>query len=150
MSNIGHAGSVLVITSDVTFGGTPFTVTYFPDDTDPFAADDIEIGDAVIGTNGNLASWAKATIQPFNIAVLPNTADHKNLLALLNANIVAPGKVPNNDTIKISRVMPSGTTMEIKECIIKTGSTAMTQTSGGRIKTPVFGFVGVPATEAIV
>ncbi len=149
MPNVAHAGSVITITSDVTFGGSPFTVTYFPDDTDPFSADDIEIADAAMGTNGDLVSWSKAVVQPFSIAVLPKTDDHKNLLTLLNANVVAPGQSPNNDTIKISRVMPDGTTMEIKEAVITGGSDAMSFTSDGRIKTPVFNFKGTPAVEVI-
>ena len=149
MPNIGHAGSVITIQADVTFSDSPFTVTYFPDDTDPFSADDIDIADAAMGSNGQIASWNIAAIQPFTISVMPKTDDHKNLLTLLNANVVAPGQDPNNDSITISRVMPDGTTLAIRGAVITGGPTAMSLGSDGRIKTPTFKFKGPPAVEVI-
>ncbi len=148
-TNIGFAGAVAIITADVTFGGTPFAITYFPDDTDPFALDDIEIADMAMGANGNTVSWAKAAVQPFSLAVIAGSEDYINLKALLDANTVTENQTPNNDSITISRVMPNGTKMEISGAVITGGSSAMSFTSDGRVKTPVFMFKGPPAKEVV-
>jgi len=150
MSNISHTGTVMSIQASVTFNNVPVPVTYTPDDTDPFDASAITIGDAVMGTNGNVISWSTAAMIEFTIAVIPKSPDHVALSTIFNANAIAPGKRPNNDKITISRTMPDGTTLVLKNCTMTAGTPVASMASNGRVKTPVFTFKCPPVAEIIV
>jgi hypothetical protein len=150
MPNVAHAGTVMTLQASVTFAGAPVPITYTPDDTDPFSAADITIGDAVMGTNGHVIRWATASMVEFTIAVIPKSPDHLALSTLLNANAVAPGKVPNYDNITLTRVMADGSTVVIKNVTITGGTPMMNMASSGRINTPTFTFKAPPVAEIFV
>ena len=149
MPNISHAGTVMSIQASETFNNIPVPITYTPDDTDPFDSASVTIGDAVLGTNGNVISWSTAAMVEFTIAVIPKSPDHVVLSTIFNANVIAPGKRPNNDKITISRIMPDGTTLVLKNCTLTAGTPIISMASSGRVKTPTFTFKCPPAAEII-
>lgn len=150
MVDIAHAGTVMTLQADVTFSDAPIPITYSPQDTDPFDAAAITIGDAMMGTNGNVITWSTAVMTEFTIAVIPKSPDHKALATLLNANVVAPGQTPNGDKITLSRVMPDGTALIIKNVTITGGKPYMSLASAGNIKTPTYTFKAPPVAELII
>lgn len=150
MPDVSHAGTVMTIQASVTLANVPTPITYTPDDTDPFDAAAVTIGDAVMGTNGNIITWSSATMVEFTIAVIPKSPSHATLATIFNANVIAPGKLPNNDVITISRVMPDGTTMVLKNCKMTGGTPFMSMASNGRVKTPTYTFKCPPVAEAII
>lgn len=149
MVDVSHAGTVMSVQASVTFANVPFPVTYAADDTDLFDAANITIGDAAMGTNGNVIRWSTASMVEFTIAVIPKSPDHIALSTVFNANVVAPGKTPNGDKITISRVMPDGSTAVIKDVTMTAGTPVTSLASSGRVKTPTFTFKCPPFVEFI-
>ncbi|QIQ61319.1 hypothetical protein V039C_0041 [Vibrio phage V039C] len=150
MTDIAHAGTVLTMQASVTLANAPTPITYFPDDTDPFQSADITIGDMALGTNGNVITWSQASVVEFTIAVIPKSPSHVALATVFNANVVAPGKLPNNDVITLSRVMPDGSTVVIKNAKMTGGSPLMNMASSGRVSTVTYTFKAPPVAEVIV
>lgn len=150
MTDISHAGTVMTMQASVTLANAPTPITYLPDDTDPFDAANITIGSSEMGTNGNVISWSQAAMVEFTVAVIPKTPSHVALATVFNANVVAPGKTPNNDVITFSRVMPDGSTVVIKNAKMVGGSPLMSMASSGRVKTVSYTFRAPPVAELIV
>ncbi|WVH05513.1 hypothetical protein KKJFFJLC_00003 [Vibrio phage vB_VpaS_PGB] len=150
MVDVSHAGTVMTMQASVTLANVPTPITYTPDDTDPFDAASVTIGSAEMGTNGNVISWSNAAMTEFTIAVIPKSPSHVALATVFNANVVAPGKTPNNDVITFSRVMPDGSTMVLKDCKLTAGTPYMSMASSGRVKTPTYTFRCPPQVEVIV
>lgn len=155
MVDVSHAGTVMTITANVTLP-VPTPITYSPDDTDPFDAANVTIGDAMMGTNGNIITWSQATMVEFTISVIPKSPSHVALATVFQANAVKaagglfPTSAPNNDKITISRVMPDGTTIIIKDCKMTAGTPMLSLASNGRIKTPSYTFKAPPVAEIVI
>lgn len=150
MPDVSHAGTVMTMQASVTLANVPTPITYLPDDTDPFQSADITIGDAAMGTNGNIITWSSAAMVEFTVAVIPKSPSHVALATVFNANAIAPGKVPNNDVITFSRVMPDGSTVVIKNAKMTGGSPLMSMASSGRISTVTYTFKAPPVLEIII
>jgi len=149
MTDISHAGTIMTMQASVTLADAPTPITYLPDDTDPFDAANITIGDAVMGTNGNIITWSSAAMIEFTVAVIAKSPSHVALATVFNANAIAPGKIPNNDVITFSRVMPDGSTVVIKNAKMTGGTPLMSMASSGRIKTVSYTFKAPPVLEVI-
>ena len=85
MLNITGIGLSATIIASKTFPAG-FTVTEFPDDTDPSDGEDTVVNETGAGLNGDLVSWGKPTKQPLTLNVLPNTPSDDNLEILFRAN----------------------------------------------------------------
>ena len=103
-----------------------------------------------LGTNGNVITWSQASVVEFTIAVIPKSTSHVALATVFNANVVAPGKLPNNDVITLSRVMPDGSTVVIKNAKMTGVSPLMNMASSGRVSTVTYTFKAPPVAEVIV
>lgn len=150
MSDVSHSGTVMTMQASVTLANAPTPITYLPDDTDPFDAANITIGDAAMGTNGNIITWSSAAMVEFTVAVIPKSPSHVALATVFNGNAIAPGKVPNNDVITFSRVMPDGSTVVIKNAKMTGGAPLMSMASSGRVKTVSYTFKAPPVLEIII
>lgn len=117
-----------------------FTVTQFPDDSDPVDSGSIQIRDKAMGLNGDMVSWKKANIIPVTIAVLPNTEDDKNLSILAANNRAAAGRRPTNDVITMAITYPDSTTVRLVRGVITDAILGKPVASAGRLKTKVYIF----------
>jgi hypothetical protein len=139
MSDISHLGTVILLTASNTFP-TGFTLSAFADDTDPFDLPELTIGEAAMGTNGDLVTWSTANPIEFSVAVVPNSADHINLATVFEANRAGKNKPSARDVITITRRMPDGSRTTLTGGKIMSGPPAVSGASSGRIKTPVYTF----------
>lgn len=116
-------------------------LTGFPDDTDPLNFDDLTIAEYGMGLNGDLIVWSSPQALPFQLSLIPNTPGEEAMAFLFEANRVAKGKRGAKDEITIVANYPDGTKKTLKKGKIVSGPSSKGVASGGRIKTPTYGFV---------
>ena len=112
---------------------TGFDITQFTDDTDAFVSEDVQISETAAALNGDMVDWSVPNVIPFNISVLPNTDEQKNLDKVWNANRVSKNKLSVHDVITIIITYPDGTQRTLANGVMTNGSTMPTATSGGRL-----------------
>lgn len=140
MNDVSGTGLSIWITATNTFP-KGILVTSLPDDTDPLNFDDLTITEYGMGLNGDLVTWSSPQALPFQLSVIPNTPEEADLAFLLEANRVAKGKHSARDIITIVVNYPNGTKKTLKNGRIVSGPSCKGVASGGRIKTPTYGFV---------
>lgn len=139
MSDISGFGGIIQIRASVTFPAG-ITIRQYADDTDPFDIPTQEIGDLVLGVNGDAASFTKATPIVINLSVFPQTDDGNNLDILFNANRVQQGKNSANDDITIIAIYPNGKFKTYGSGRIVSGMPGFSIASSARLKTMIYGF----------
>lgn len=139
MQDISGFGLQIRVVASKTFPAG-FTITEFPDDTDPFDLPDLQIADAAMGLNGDMVTWSTAAPISFALSVIPDTDGHKNLSVLYEANRPAKGKRPAKDVITVVGVYPDGKVITLSPGVITSGLPGKGVASAGRYKTPTYNF----------
>jgi len=115
--------------------------TCFADDSDPMDFPEVTITEYGMGLNGDLITWTSPQALPFSISLVPGTEEEIAMDFLLEANRAAKGKKSAKDVITIVANYPDGTRKTLKNGKIISGLPGKGVASGGRIKTPTYGFV---------
>lgn len=115
--------------------------TCFADDSDPLDFPEVTITEYGMGLNGDLITWTSPQALPFSISLVPGTEEEIAMDFLLEANRAAKGKKSAKDVITIVANYPDGTRKTLKNGKIISGLPGKGVASGGRIKTPTYGFV---------
>ena len=139
MENIAGFGLSINIIASVTFP-VGFTLTQFPDDSDPFDFSSLQINDKAMGLNGDLIVWSKANPIIVNLGAIPDSNDDLNLAVLFEANRVGRGKQGANDVITMTGIYPNGNIIVLTTGIITDGIPGNSVSSAGRLKTKTYSF----------
>lgn len=139
-NNVTGFGFVLSIIASNTFP-TGFTFTQASDDSDAVDFPAVKFGDAAMGVNGDAIVWARATMIPMNLTVIPGSDDDLNLQALAKANRVSQGKSSTNDIITATLVYPDGSIASLSSGVITDGQFGKGIGSNGRLKTHTYQFM---------
>lgn len=143
--NISGWGLEARLIASVTFP-VGVTLTEFADDTDPLDVPSVQIGDAAMGLNGDLITWAKATRLDVSLSVIPNSNTDVNLAILFNQNRPAKGKLSIPDSIILTLQYPSTIANGNPKFVTYTGGKILTGmpsnavASSARMKTKTYGF----------
>lgn len=140
MTDISVTGLEVTIIAIPTFPAG-LKVTQFADDADPIDAPAINIAEYGMGVNGDLTTWRSPKPIVVNLAVIPGTEDDQNLQILYDANTVAKKKLSVKDKIQMIVRYADGTVKTLTNGAIVSGVPLDSGTSGGRIKSKVYGFV---------
>jgi hypothetical protein len=140
MSDITGFGTVITLVASITYP-VGFTFTSFPDDVDPVDIPSLQIGEGLMGVNGDLITYKKANPIPITIALLPNTVDQEAMNILLLANRPSQGKKYINDDITLVITFPNFKVITLSTGKIIEGVPGASITSVGRIKTFTYKFV---------
>lgn len=139
MADISGFGMKINVIANKTFP-VGFMVTEFADDADPFDIPAIQYADKAMGLNGDLIVWSKATPIDITINVIPDGDDDRNLSALAEANFVSKGKTSARDTITMTRILPDGKIMVLKNGKLTNAMPGTSVSSAGRKKTKAYTF----------
>lgn len=139
MPDISGFGGIIQLVASVTFPAG-ISLSQFADDTDPFDPQVLEIGDAVMGVNGDLATFSKANPLVLNISFFPQTDDDNNMQVLFDANRVAKGKRSVQDIITLTIIYPNGKPKTYNNGKIISGIPGDAIASSSRLKTKPYGF----------
>jgi hypothetical protein len=137
--DISGFGTVVTLTASVTFPAG-LTITQFADDNDPVAIGAVQIADSAMGLNGDLVKWAKATVLPVVLNVIPDSDDDINLQVLFDANRVAKGKFSTRDDINMTISYPDGSIVIFTGGFCINGEFGKSVASAGRLKTKTYSF----------
>lgn len=140
MKDISGTGLSIIVQASNTFP-QGILCTSFPDDTDPLDFPEVTITEYGMGLNGDLVTWSSPQALPFSLSLIPGTAEEISMAFLLEANRVAKGKKSANDEITIVVNYPDGTIKTLRPGRIVSGPSGNGIASGGRTKTPTYGFV---------
>lgn len=139
-TNIGGVGlKIRVVASSTLPAG--YTFTQFADDGDPFDSTGITIAETVMGLNGEMADFAKATPIPASINLMPNTEDDKVMQMLANANRVGKGKRSVRDVIQMTVMYPDGTSRTGTNGRMTNAMIGNSVSSAGRMKSKKYDFM---------
>ena len=133
-------GTVVTLIATGTFP-TGFQITQFADDSDPVDMSSVQIGDAVMGVNGDLITFSRAVPLPLTLAVIPGSLDDDNLSILANANRVSKGKFIPFDSLTATVVYPDGTQITLINGKITGAPFGKSISSGGRLRTRPYTFL---------
>ena len=137
--DVSGFGLVVNLVASNTFP-TGLVLTQFAADTDPVDLPSVDIGEAEMGLNGDLITWAKAVPLNGTMAVIPGSADDLNLQILWDANRVAQGKQSVQDSITLTIVYPDLSQVTLINGKIISGPPGRSVLSSGKQKTKVYGF----------
>lgn len=140
MKDISGTGLSIIVKASNTFP-QGILCTSFPDDTDPMDFPDVTIAEYGMGLNGDLITWSSPQALPFSLSLIPGTPEEEAMAFLLEANRVAKGKKSAKDEITIVASYPNGTIKTLRPGRIVSGPSGHGIASGGRTKTPTYGFV---------
>jgi hypothetical protein len=139
MFDISGFGTRVTVVASVTFP-QGFTCTQFADDGDPIDTPSQQIKEVVMGLNGDLIPFSKATPYRAVLSVIPDSEDDRNLAVLFDANRVARGKQSARDVITMTVVYPDGSTKTLTQGVLTDGNPATGIASAGRKKTKAYSF----------
>lgn len=139
MPNISGFGSRAILAASATFP-IGFEVKALADDGDPFDAENINIGDAAKGVNGDMIFWALAEPLSLTIRPIPTSSDDNNLKRVLDANMPSTGRFNAQDEITLTWIYPNGQFVKLSKGYMISGSAVNSVTSSGRQRTPEFAF----------
>ena len=137
--DISGFGLVVNLIASNTFP-TGLPLTQFSADTDAVDMPSVDIGEAEMGINGDLITWAKAVPLSGSIAFIPGSADDINMQILWDANRVAQGKQSVQDEITLTIIYPDGSQVTLIKGKIVSGPPGRSVSSSGKQKTKVYGF----------
>ena len=113
-----------------------YSVTQFDKGGDAYDVPAIVIGEADMGPNGDLITYASASTIEFTVNVPTNSEDDRALTILGEANRPARGKRPINDRINIVTTFPDGRVVTLIELEIITSFSPMdSMADTGKLKT---------------
>jgi len=137
--NITGIGLSATVVASKTFPAG-FTITEFPDDTDPADSEDLEIAESAPSLNGDLVVWGKPTKRTLTLNVIPTSDSDKNLEILFKANTNTKSHKGANDVVTIILSYADGTTKTFVNgaCISYTAINKVAQS--GRISTKQYVF----------
>lgn len=136
---ISGIGLQVNVIASVTFP-TGLLLTQWADDSDPFDAPSIQIGDVGMGLNGDLVRWAKANPIVITLNMIPNSEDDDNLAILLESNRAGRGKLVVNDVITMTSIYPDGSGKTYYEGMITDGIPSNSIASAQRMKSKSYTF----------
>jgi Tail fiber protein gp32 len=139
MQNIAGFGLQIQVIASKTYP-IGFNITELADDSDPFDVPSIQISEGVMGVNGDLLTFSKATPILTTVAVFAGGVDDINLGILLEANRVGKGKTSAYDVITLVGLYPNGNYVQMINGIITNGAPGNSVSSAGRLKTKVYSF----------
>lgn len=145
--NISAFGLSANITASATFPNG-FTVTEFPDDTDPLDSPDLEIAQTAMGLNGDMVTWTHPEGIEIVIGVIPGSQSDINLGVLHNANRVAKNKTSAGDKVSAVFTYPNGSVVTCSEGVMTTGPVLSSVSSSGRKKSKQYRFKFEQVTKA--
>lgn len=140
MKDISGTGLSIIVKASNTFP-QGILCTSFPDDTDPLDFPEVTITEYGMGLNGDLITWTSPQPLQFSLSLIPGTEEEIAMAFLFEANRVAKGKKSAKDEITIVVNYPDGTIKTLRPGRIVSGQTGKGIASGGRTKTPTYGFV---------
>ena len=82
MEEISVLGTKAWLTADKTFPAG-FEISKFPADSDGIDIQEIQMGNAEMGVNGDMITWRTAVPNPLVLTVIPGSDEDKNLQILL-------------------------------------------------------------------
>ena len=139
-SNISVFGLTLSLIASTTFP-TGVVITAFADDQDPFDLEEIIIGAAAMGQNGDMVKYSTPAIIPVSLNIIPGSPSDELLSILMQNNMVGLNKSSKNDQITLTGVYPSNLkTVYLSDGIIVSGMPGPSGASSGRQKTKPFKF----------
>lgn len=140
MNDVSGTGLSILVRASKTFP-QGILCTNFPDDNDPLDYPEITITEYGMGLNGDLITWTSPQALQFSLSLTPGTDEQLAMDFLLESNRAAKGKKSAKDVITIVINYPNGTKRILKTGRIISGPPGDGVASGGRIKTPTYGFV---------
>lgn len=138
-TNVAGFGSKIELVATFTYP-LGITITQFADDADSYDSPSRQIGDAAMGTNGDLITWSKATPITYTINVIPDSEDDQKLDILAQANSPALNKLPVNDIITLTLTLPNGRFTMYTGGVITDATAGRSMASAGRLKTRAYAF----------
>lgn len=140
MADVSGFGSIVNIIATSTFPAG-FPITQFSDDADAFDFASVKIGDAAMGLNGDLITWAKAVPLPGTISCIVGSDSDIALQLIAKNNLVGKGKANANDIITITVIYPDDTTVTFTGGKMTDAMFGKSATSAGRLKTRAYSFL---------
>lgn len=140
MNDISGTGLSILVRASKTFP-QGILCTKLPDDNEPMDFPDVTIAEYGMGLNGDLVVWTSPQALPFSLSLIPGSEEEQAMAFLLEANRAAKGKKPAKDIITIVVNYPDGHKRVLKTGKIVSGPSGEGVASGGRLKTPTYGFV---------
>ncbi len=140
MTDVTAFGTIVTLVASTTYP-VGFPVMSFADDTDPVDIPSLQIGEGVMGVNGDLITYKKANPIPVTIALIPNTVDQEAMNILLLANRASQGKKYVNDDITMVVTFPNFKVVTLSKGKIIEGIPGASIASSGRVKTFTYKFV---------
>lgn len=140
MEEISVLGTKAYLTADKTFPAG-FEITKFPADSDGIDIQEIQMGNAEMGVNGDMITWRTAVPNPLVLTVIPGSTEDQNLQILLDRNRAAKGRMYEQDNITLVITLNDGTTHTFSNGIITSGELGYSITSQGKIRTKRYGFM---------
>lgn len=150
MADISHLGTVVTLSASKTTGGSPISLTAFPDDADPFDIPEVDVAEYEIGTNGDVATWSVNKRIEVTLSILPCTEDNEVMLSLVATNRPQKGKPITKDVITLTRVSPNGEVIVLGKGRLLSASVSSSMQSSGRYKTPTYKFAFATLTRTPV
>lgn len=109
MYDISGSGSQIVLKASNTFRNIPVLISSFADDANSYDLPAIDMGDMVIGPNGDTGRWVKASVITLTINLMPNSAGDLVMSQLVANNLIFKGKISTNDLIEVIITNSTGT-----------------------------------------
>ena len=139
-ADVSSLGIKLMIIAAPTFP-QGFVIDQWADDADPIEFDNIDIGNAAVGVNGDVIFWKKAVMIPMAVNVIPNSTGDQNLEIIQTVNRAAKNKVSVTDDITAVVTYPDGKTITLTGGIMINVPTATSASADGRLRTKRYTFV---------
>jgi hypothetical protein len=139
MSNpdISGYGLQLVLKASHTFpNGVP--LSDFADDADPFDVPSIAIADVVMGLNGDMPFFSKATPTEISLSFIPGSESDKNLNIVFTNNRVSKGSRIVHDEITLIGTYPNGAEVTASLGVMTEGPPVSSVSSAGRLKSKTY------------
>jgi hypothetical protein len=141
MSNdVSGVGSVANIIASQTFP-VGFPLNQFAEDIDPFDFPSVQIGNAVMGANGDLQTWSSAIALPCKLSAIIGSEGDIALQTIAKNNLAGKGKANVNDNITIVIIYPDATTATFTGGKITEAMFGKSMAGTGRLKTRSYSFL---------
>lgn len=137
MADISGFGLRAFLVASATFP-QGIELTAFADDSDPLDFPVQTVAETAMGLNGDLLTWSSANPIMAALALIPDSADDRNMSILLEANRPARGKVPARDVLTLTVIYPSGKQTTCRLGSIISGPPSLGVASAGRLKTRIY------------
>lgn len=138
--DVSGVGSIITIIADKTLP-QGYPLSQFAEDVDPFDFPSVQIGNAVMGANGDGQRYATAVMLPWKVSAIVGSPDDTALQTIAKANLVGKGKASVDDEITVVAIYPDGTQATLTGGKITEAMFGKGMAGTGRLKTRVYGFL---------